>query len=240
MNAMRNLGLAALAALALVVAGGAVANADGGQGKVRAFHNSPDTPAVDIYVGGQKVLADVAYGTLSGYLTVPQGKHTVEVKVAPSTGESPAALTTEVAVGGAPLTVAAIGSLGGDGGALRLKVSKDAAGMGGRWSLLRVAHTSPDAPAVDVQLRIGRWWLPVIRNLAFGKLTGYLPLPSGWGDGPISYDFRVVAAGTSQVVLDLSGTELPAGQAVTVWAVGFLSPSGNGNAFKAFVSTDGR
>ncbi|MCE7939260.1 MAG: DUF4397 domain-containing protein [Chloroflexi bacterium CFX6] len=238
MNVKRNVGLAALAALTMVMLGGQMASANG-SGKVRAFHNSPDTPPVDIYVGGEKVLANVAYGALSGYLSVPQGQHKVEVKVAPSTDDSPAALSSEVRVGGSPLTVAALGSLGGDGGALRLKVIKDASGMGS-WSLLRVAHTSPDAPAVDVQVRIGNWWLPVIRNLSFGNLAGYLPLPASWGGAPIRYDFRVVAAGTNQAVLDLPGTELPGGRAVTVWAVGFLSPSGNANGFKAFVSTDGR
>lgn len=240
MKLKRTWGLAVMAAVAMLVAGGQMAAASGGSGKVRAFHNSPDTPPVDIYVGGEKVLSDVAYGTLSGYLTVPQGPYTVEVKVAPSTNDSPAALSTEVTVGGTPLTVAAIGSLGGDGASLRLKAIKDAAGMGARWALLRVAHTSPDAPAVDVQLRLGKWWLPVIRNLSFGNLAGYLPLPASWGSAPIRYDFRVVAAGTDQVVLNLPGTELPGGRAVTVWAVGFLSPSGSGNGFKAFVSADGR
>ncbi len=240
MNMKRTVGLAVLAALVMAVVGGQMVSANGGSGKVRAFHNSPDTPAVDIYVGGEKVLANVSYGTLSDYLTVPQGQYTIEVKVAPSTNESPAALSTELTVGGSPLTVAALGSLGGDGGALRLKAIKDATGRGGRWAMLRVAHTSPDAPAVDVQLRLGKWWLPVIRNLSFGNLTGYLPLPASWGSAPIGYDFRVVAAGTDQVVLNLPGTELPGGRAVTVWAVGFLSPSGNANGFEAFISADGR
>lgn len=239
MRSKRNVGLAALAALMMAMVGGQMASANG-SGKVRAFHNSPDTPPVDIYVGGEKVLENVGYGTLSGYLTVPQGQHKVEVKVAPSTNDSPAALSTELRVGGSPLTVAALGSLGGDGGALRLKAIKDATGMGSRWALLRVAHTSPDAPAVDVQLRLGNWWLPVIRNLSFGNLAGYLPLPASWGGAPIRYDFRVVAAGTDQVVLDLAGTELPGGRAATIWAVGFLSPNGNDNGFSAFVSADGR
>ena len=106
--------------------------------------------------------------------------------------------------------------------------------------MLRVAHTSPDAPPVDVQLRIGRQWLPVIRNLSFGKLTGYLPLPAVWGGNSIAYHFRVVAAGTDQVVLDLPGPALPGGRAVTVWAVGMLNSGANPNAFKAFVSVDGR
>ena len=48
-----------VAALVLAFAAPASANggtANGGTAKVRAFHNSPDTPAVDIYVNGAKTL----------------------------------------------------------------------------------------------------------------------------------------------------------------------------------------
>ncbi len=231
--------MAAAAALVLGISP-TVAQAQGGQGMVRAFHNSPDTPAVDIYVNGERVWSDVAYGDLSDYRELPQGIYSVAVKVAPSDSDSPAALSAEVKLGRHPLTIAAIGSLTGDGGGLRVKVLQDARGAASRLALLRVAHTSPDAPNVDVQLRLGKWWLPVIRNLAFGRATGYLPLPASWRGEPIAYDFRVVVAGTNQVLLDLPNTTLPGGNAVTVWAVGFVSPSGNANGFGPFVSVDGR
>ena len=44
---------AILAALVLAFAAPASATG-GGTAKVRAFHNSPDTPAVDIYVNGAR------------------------------------------------------------------------------------------------------------------------------------------------------------------------------------------
>ena len=67
----------AILTAALVLAFAAPASADGGgTAKVRAFHNSPDTPAVDIYVNGAKTLSDVTYGTLSDYLEVPRGPTT--------------------------------------------------------------------------------------------------------------------------------------------------------------------
>src|SRR5688572_16348318 len=155
---------------------------DGGRrtrtGLIRAFHNSPDTPAVDIFVNGTEVLSGVTFGTVSDYLSVPRGSYLVEVKVAPAGPADAAALSKKVRVGEKPITVAAIGSLLGDGGSLRLTVLKDRTGAPGSWARMRVAHTSPDAPAVDVQARIGNTWVRVIRNLEFGESSRYLTLPT--------------------------------------------------------------
>jgi len=239
MRTIRTLGAAALAGvLALSIALPAAASGSG-EGKVRVFHNSPDTPAVDIYANGALVpgLTGVTFGTVSSYLSLPKGTYTFEVKVSPSTPAAPAALTAAVTLGNRPLTVAAIGSLTGNGAPLQAKVYQDRSGIGGNIALLRVAHTSPNAPAVDVQLRVGKFWVPVIRNLSFGETAGYLPLPANvpFTGNPIKYDFRVVATGTNDVVLSLPGTTLPRGGAVTVWAVGFL-----GTNFGAQVTLDGQ
>lgn len=239
MRTIRILGAAALAGVLALSIALPVAASGSGDGKVRVFHNSPDTPAVDIYANGALVpgLTGVTFGTVSGYLSLPKATYTFEVKVSPSTPASPAALTAAVTVGNRPLTVAAIGSLAGNGAPLQAKVYQDRSGVGGNLALLRVAHTSPNAPAVDVQLRVGKYWVPVIRNLAFGQTAGYLPLPANvpFTSNPIKYDFRVVAAGTDSVVLSLPGTTLPRGGAVTVWAVGFL-----GTNFGAQVTVDGQ
>jgi hypothetical protein len=59
----------AILAASLVLAFAAPASAHGGgTAKVRAFHNSPDTPAVDIYVNGAKTLSDVTYLLLQSHL----------------------------------------------------------------------------------------------------------------------------------------------------------------------------
>ena len=84
----------AILAAVLVLAFAAPASAHGGAAtaKVRVFHNSPDTPPVDIYMNGAKALSEVTYGTLSGYLEVPRGSYNLQVKVAPSGAGDPAAL----------------------------------------------------------------------------------------------------------------------------------------------------
>ena len=223
----------AILAAALVLAFAAPASATGGSAKVRAFHNSPDTPAVDIYVNGAKTLSGVTYGTLSDYLEVPKGTYNVQVKVAPSTDADPAALEADVRLGSRPTTIAAIGSLTGDGGALQLKVLRDRDTISRHLTRLRVAHTSPDAPAVDVQVKLAGRWVRVVRGLEFGEATGYLLLPA-W-----KYRLRIVAAGTNTVVKDLGRVRLKGSTSYTAWAVGFLSPEDDYPGFDVFVSVDG-
>lgn len=221
------------ATFALVGASGVQAqeidrNGRGGTGMIRAFHNSPDTPAVDIWVNGDKTLSDVSYGTLSDYLSVPYGDYDIEVKVAPSDDSSPAALAATVRVGRSPLTVAAIGSLNGQGAPLQAKVYKDKAPLPFRFvTLVRVNHTSPDAPAVDIQAHLFGRWITLVPSLAFGESSRYLILPA------TTFDLRAVVSGTDTVALDLPGTALPGGAAISVWAVNFVS------SLDAFVSVDG-
>lgn len=225
-------GLMLVLGLALAAPGTAEARHGAGQGSeglLRAFHNSPDTPAVDVWVDGEPALLNVAYGSLSEYLALPSGEHDIAIKVAPSSAGDPAALAATVTVGRKPITVAAIGSLAGQGAPLQAKVYADGPRPWlGVFSRLRVAHTSPDAPPVDVQVKLFGDWITVIPGLAFGSSSGYLPLPA------LKYDFRVVLAGTDRVALELPGTQLPGGQALTVWAVNFAGE------LAPFVSLDGR
>jgi Domain of unknown function (DUF4397) len=224
----------AVLAAGLVLAFAVPASASGdGTAKVRAFHNSPDTPPVDIYVNGARTLSNVAYGTLSDYLRVPRGTYNVQVKVAPSRAGDPAALEADVRLGRKPTTIAAIGSLTGDGGPLQLKALRDRDTSSRYLTRLRVAHTSPDAPAVDVQAKLAGRWVRVVRGLEFGETSGYLLLPA-W-----KYRLRIVAAGTNTVVKDLGKVRLKGSTSHTAWAVGFLSPTGDYPGFGVFVSTDG-
>ena len=225
---------AVLAAALVLAFTAAPASASGGAtAKVRAFHDSPDTPPVDIYVNRQKALAGVGYGTLSDYLRVPRGTYHVEVKVAPSTAADPAALAADVRLGARPTTIAAIGSLTGDGATLQLKVLRDRDTYSRYLTRLRVAHTSPDAPAVDVQVRLFGRWVRVVRDLKFGEDSDYLLAPAG------KYRLRIVAAGTSTVVKDLGKVRLKGSTSYTAWAVGFLTPTDDYPGFDVFVSTDG-
>ncbi len=78
---------------------------------------------------------------------------------------------------------------------------------------VRVAHLSPDAPAVDVFVNGTR----AVSGAAFRDVTGYLPVPAG------SVNIRVTPAGaTSPVVIDAT-VNLNNGGNYTVAATGFLA-----------------
>jgi hypothetical protein len=78
---------------------------------------------------------------------------------------------------------------------------------------VRVAHLSPDAPAVDVYVNGSR----AVSGAAFTDVTGYLPVPAG------SVNFRVTPAGaTSPAVIDATVT-LNDGGNYTVAATGLLA-----------------
>jgi hypothetical protein len=96
---------------------------------------------------------------------------------------------------------------------------------------LRVAHLSPDAPAVDVCLApagSGRFTGPVLEGaggaggLSYGQATRYLDVAAG------AYDVRVVAATAADcatsVVPDTAGAVLPEGSTITVAATGLAAP----------------
>lgn len=220
--------------------------------KLRAFHDSPDTPAVDIYVNGARVLENVSYKTVSPYLPLPAFKtYQVGVKLwdadAADAGDPWALGPRNVYLGTRPTTVAAIGSLtfkkdadtSNDARALRLRVYRDSPGIIGNWAQVRFSHTSPDAPPVDLQVKLGGHWVTIARNLVFGQASPYVALRQRTWWGPILYRFRVKVHGTSTVVATFSRTLY---KSQTFWAIGFVHPAdfGSTNGLRVLRTRDGR
>ncbi|MDG2422416.1 MAG: DUF4397 domain-containing protein [Phycisphaerales bacterium] len=81
---------------------------------------------------------------------------------------------------------------------------------------VRVAHLSPDAPAVDVLVN----GAPAFTNVAFGDVTGYAELPEG------TYDIKVVAAGTTGPAVIDAMIPLPESGDFTIAAVDSLKNIG--------------
>ena len=90
-----------------------------------------------------------------------------------------------------------------------------AAGAQGEPAQVRVAHFSPDAPAVDVYVNDDK----VLSGVEYKTVSKYLELPAG------SYDLAVRPAGaaaSSDAVIEATA-EVKAGNAYTVAAVGALA-----------------
>lgn len=84
-----------------------------GEAAVRVAHFSPDAPNVDVYVDDDRVLADVPYGSVSDYLAIEPGTHTVRVTPSGEDVDDPDAVVFEddVAIDRGFFTAAAIGVL---------------------------------------------------------------------------------------------------------------------------------
>jgi hypothetical protein len=90
-----------------------------------------------------------------------------------------------------------------------------AAGAQGSAAMVRVAHFSPDAPAVDVYVNDDK----VLSGVEYKTVSKYLELPTG------SYDLAVRPAGaaaSSDPVIEATA-DVEAGNAYTVAAVGALA-----------------
>ncbi|MEY7850079.1 DUF4397 domain-containing protein [Natrarchaeobius sp. A-rgal3] len=172
---------------------------------VRVAHFAPDAPAVDVYIDGDQVLSEFAYADVSPYLEVAPGEYTVTITAA---GDPQAVVFDgEVEFESAFYTVAAIGELGAE--TFRPEILVDAGS-----ALVRVAHFSPDAPAVDV-LADGE---AIFENLAFEESTNYLAVPAG------SYELSITPAGDPETVVDSFEVDLDLQTAYTAYAIGYLEP----------------
>jgi hypothetical protein len=188
--------------------------------EVRFVHASPDAPAVDITLtDGTILFGGVPFGEAGSTIPVGAGSYDLQVRAA---GTSTVVLSFgDVALAAnTNYTVYAIGQLGD--GTLDAIVSIDAPGTGAATadldpatSEVRVAHLSPDAPAVDIYL--DDQMVAVLANVPFKAVSGYLTV------GAATANVKVYATGTSaNPVIDVDITPLP-GRSYTVAATGLLA-----------------
>jgi len=177
--------------------------------KVRFIHTSPDAPSVDIAVaccGGPILFEEASFRESLQYIMVDEGTYDLEVRVA-GTG-SVALLVEGVELkAGANYTIFATGLA--DDGSLRALAIEDAS----LPAMLRVAHLSPDAPAVDIWVNGSR----VLEGVPFKAISDYLSLDAG------SYQIQVSPAGAADPIVIDAAVELEIGTAYTVAATGLLA-----------------
>jgi hypothetical protein len=200
------LGLALMTALALA----APAFAQGtGQAQVRVAHLAPDAPNVDVYVNGDPILTDVAYTTVSGYLSLPAGTQQVSVYATGETTSPVIDTPVKLAAGGA-YTVAAVGLVADDSLTAQVYQDDPRSPESGN-AKVRVVHASPDAGPVDVIPRGGR---ALVSGLAFPEASPYAEVPAG------TYTLDVNAAGTKKTALTVPDANLASGGVYSAFAVG--------------------
>jgi hypothetical protein len=240
-----------------------------GKASLRFVHASPGTPAVDVGLSGgvlfTPLFTNVAFGAIgtggsldaNGYLV------TTPFTSAEISARAHGSLTDALSIDGAALpagaiaTAFAIGTIGDTAHPLAVLLCVDngtpsgilsscsVVGATPKRANVRVAHLSPDAPAVDVCITptgtafSGK---PILGSLgdasgiSYPSVTVYVQLPVA------AYDLRVVAAGaadcSTKAIPDTTNVAVTNGLDATVAALGDFTVAGSDPAIALKVFVD--
>ncbi|MCW8879575.1 MAG: DUF4397 domain-containing protein, partial [Kangiellaceae bacterium] len=195
--------------------------------RVQIVHAAPDAPMVDVYVTALGVdlsqsspVITASFKDSLDATEVAAGDYQIRITAA---GDSSAVVYDSGTVSlsdGADLLIAAIENVGPGSQPVNLLIID----ANGATELLdtntptsvRVVHTSPDAPAVDV-IANDNFGSPLISNLAFPNYAGYVDLTAA------SYNIKVVPTGETTPVVINADLDLMAGVSYNVLAVDNLA-----------------
>lgn len=182
---------------------------------VRVIHTSYDAPNVDVQVDDAVAITDLAYGASSGYATLTAG--TRNIKVTPTGQSSTVVIEADLTLeAGNEYTVYAVDEVANIGAV----VSVDAREENSSKAKVRLIHTAPDAPAVDIKLNSGTG-PAVFTNVPFKQFTDYIEVDEG------SYTFVVTPAGGTAEVVVFDPIAVQNGMVYTVVAHGTLDAADN-------------
>jgi hypothetical protein len=202
---------------------------------VYALHASPNAPAVDAFAGDAELIDNLSFGQLSAPLQVPPGDYTLSFfgttsgNVRPGGASAADAATGMLEPGQRYLTIAT-GLLGGTPNGFQLASYAEGFDLDKPdTALLRLVHSSPDAPAVDVGiLNVENIVNPVlVANVSFPQASDAAGLVAGLGTIPIG----VTPAGANSTVV--ASFHVPTAPGVRAFgiAAGALDPQ-NGQSFR--------
>jgi hypothetical protein len=187
----------------LLAASPGVASADN-SGKLRMGYFSSDAPAVDFYVDGQKAWSDIGYKTVSQYINVTAGNHTITVRTAGQPSSAPLAEGQQSIDANSFFTGIAAGKISQQKVAFYPdSLSTPAAGK----SMVRFVHLAPEVPGVDVRVVNGP---TLFTNIAFLGSSQYAAVDAG------TYNLALYPTGASSPTLfTANGVEIPPGVIAT-------------------------
>lgn len=233
--------LLAVVMITSVVAGGAVVAAtatgeqDEGDASVRIVHASPDAPDVDVSIDDETVLEDVSFGTVSDYLDLSEGTHTVTVTLSDDPEEVVYEDEFEVEAGES-YTAAATGEVTEDAETSfePVVLSDNATEPADDEAAVRLAHFSPDAPAVDVTVEESGDVL--FEDVSFREATEYATVP----EGDYTLEVRPATEDNDGDVVATFDVTAEGGTAYTAFAVGYVDTEAAGvdAPFDLAVGTD--
>ena len=166
---------------------------------------------INVFVDGTLVLANIPFGGVSNYQTVPTGTRVITVESAATPGAT--LLTVVATLDDATDTSIAVS---GPPGALRsLVLTDNNLPSAANRARVRFVNASPDLAAMDVYVNFVKTFAGVASNNA----SPYTELVADPINGT-SYEFDFNIAGTVTPVLRLPGVALTAGKTYTIYVVG--------------------
>jgi hypothetical protein len=173
------------------------------------FAMDPGT-AVTVTLNSAPALTDFAYGDSTGYIELPAGDYDVEVW--PAGSSSPAITGTISLMPGSYYSAIAIGDgVNQDLGLVLLEDDLSAPAAGN--FKIRLGHLAPFAPGgatADVYAN----GAPVLTDVEFGDITGFLELPAG------TYDIAITAPGGDPILINPEPVTFSEGDIISAFATG--------------------
>lgn len=194
---------------------------DPAQSRVDLINLSPDAGNVDVFVtGGDELFSDVEFREASEHVDLDAGSYDLEVRENDSDNVLISAPGVRIEEGRS-YDLILIGLVSEQSLALFPLAStvdapcSDVLAVGTEEdACVRVAHTSPDGPAIDVYVNDSL----VVENLAYGAATEFTALPAG-----DDRNVKIVPTGSpiDDAVVD-SGVDLDAGVAYQILVTGMV------------------
>ena len=179
---------------------------------VRVIHASPDIGIVDVFVDGKKLLSNFQFATITDYVPIPAGTHTIQLAlIGKDLSGTGAAVTQSISVqAGVPYTVAALGT---KQSGFSFSVFTDDNTIANNAAKVRVYHLSPGTGSAQIQAQSNI----IVRDISYPGASSYVSLASG------SYAFQLNADAGREVIS--SDVALKPWTVTSIFAIGV--PKGN-------------
>lgn len=178
------------------------------QAYVRVINASPDAGTVDVYLDGEAVAEGVEYGQGTDFIGLPPGRGSLAVAPAGTSPDEAFVEATVTLEAGTYSDLVAVGPVDEIETQLyRVELAPIADGN----ARIRVVHNAADLGAFDVALAEDR---ALFASTEYPFETEYVDIDPG------TYDFRVLAADSDEIVLGLPSVEIEAGSVYDIHLIG--------------------
>ncbi|MEN9201882.1 MAG: DUF4397 domain-containing protein [Thermostichus sp. DG_1_6_bins_120] len=201
------------------------ASAEVSEIQVRLVHVAPNTPFIDLEVGGVRAAQQVAYGSVSEYVRMPAGEYDIFLYSMPRTIDPSQSLRPEIAArtvaslrGGGVFSVVATD----EPNRMTALILQDNINPLFDQALVRFVHAAPDTPPLQWRGEQDRVLLP---HLAFGEVSTFQALRPGFTQiqvAPAPSTTPGVQPTAASSALRRFDLQLEAGKVYTLYVSGLL------------------